>query len=46
MKIKNYEPVQVDLMLLYENDIVTFSAPEFDEWKDNDVGNKDIFSDC
>lgn len=46
MEMKKYEAVQVELMLLYANDIVTFSAPEFDEWKDNDVGGDDAFGDC
>ncbi len=39
--------IEMDIQLLYleEQDIVTFSAGEFDSEKDNDLVGSDIFND-
>jgi hypothetical protein len=45
MKTKKYTSVEVELIYLYTSDIVTASAGEFDDQKDNDVSGGDIFKD-
>ncbi len=43
MDMKKYAPVQVELVFLYEEDVLTVSAPGYDGDADKDVGGDDVF---
>ena len=45
MDMKKYAPVQVELVFLYEADVLTISAPDHDSAADKDVGGDDMFKD-